>query len=84
MDKEKLLAWIRWFLFMEILILIFAVAGPGYRHAVVQEGDRGLLARFFIEDPTFLEAVGVNAVFMHVVIVGAWVAAWVVGKHREG
>lgn len=47
------------------------------------EGDPALIARFFIEDPSFLQAVAVNEIVAHVVIGGAWLAAWIVGKRKN-
>lgn len=82
--KSKHRAWVLWVMFAEGLILAFAAAGPGYRRAIVQDGDPGLIAHLFFEDPTFWETVGVNFAVLHIAIVGAWTAAWVVGRKRKG
>lgn len=84
MADRGLGAWLRWIALSEALILAWAAVGPGYRHAAVQEADPGLLARFFIEDPGFLEAFAVNVVGMHLFVGAAFLAAWAVGRARRG
>jgi hypothetical protein len=54
--KSRIREWIRWLLFSEGLILILAVAGPGYRYAIRQRGEHALFARLFFEEPTYLQA----------------------------
>lgn len=76
-------AWIRWILLSEGLILLLAVAGPGHRYVIGHHSDPTLIARFFIDDPGFLETVGVNLVAVHLFIAATWLAAWIVGRHRE-
>ena len=77
------MAWLRWLLFSESLILLLALAGPGSRYAYRRRGDHALLARLFIEDPTYLEAVAVNFLALNLFIGGAWFAAWLVTRLRK-
>lgn len=84
MNRKKLGVWIRWIVVVEAIILLLAVAGPGSRYSRIKEGDPALIARFFIEDPSFLQAVAVNEIVAHVVVGGAWLAAWIVGKRKDG
>jgi hypothetical protein len=65
-------------LFSEGLILLLALAGPGYRYAIRKRGDHALFARLFFEEPTYLQAVGVNFVFANIFVFSALFAAWVV------
>lgn len=81
-ERRDWRAWARWALMAEGLILLLAVAGPGYRYAFRPGGDTGLFARLVIEDPTFLEALLVNLVALHLVIGGLWLAAWIVARRR--
>jgi hypothetical protein len=60
------------------LILLFALAGPGYRH----RGDHALFARCIMEDPSYLDAVLVNFVTMHLLGAYAWLTAWIVTRLR--
>ena len=76
-------AWIRWILFSEGLILLLALAGPGYRYAIRQRADHALLARLFFEQPTYLEAVVVNYLALNLFIGGALFAAWIVPRLRK-
>ena len=62
---------------MEGLILLLAVLGPGRRHP-----DQTLIARFFLDDPSFLQAVGVNWIALHVVMMAAFFAAWIVKRRK--
>jgi hypothetical protein len=75
--------WIRWFLFSEGLILLLALAGPGHRRRINRSGDNALFARWFIEDPSYLEAVAVNFVVIHLFIGCAFLAAWIVTRLRR-
>jgi hypothetical protein len=75
--------WIRWLLFSEGLILLLALAGPGHRNRVGQSGDHALLARLFIEDPGYLEAVAVNFIAANLFVWGALLAAWIVTRLRR-
>lgn len=83
MGKGKAGAWIRWILGSEAVILFLALAGPGYRHSVIQEGNRDLFASFFIEDPTFLQQVGVNLVVIHL-FMGVVLTAAHISARRKG
>jgi hypothetical protein len=75
-------AWIRWLLFAEGLVLLLALAGPGYRYAVHREGDHALLARMVMEDPGYLDAVLVNFVAVNLFIMAVWLLAWIVTRLR--
>ena len=75
--------WIRWILLVEGLILLWALAGPGYRHAIRPRGDHTLFARWVMEDPGYLDGVLVNFVAMHILVACAWLAAWVVTHLRK-
>lgn len=76
-------AWLRWILFSEGLILLFALAGPGYRYTARRSGDHGLIARWFAEDPTFFDAVIVNLLVFHLFLGGVSLAAWIVTRARQ-
>lgn len=80
---NKVWKWIRWFLFSEGLILFLAVAGPGNRYRYNQRNSHDLLARFVIEDPTYIEAVAVNFFAVHLFIGCAFLAAWVFTRWRQ-
>lgn len=43
----------------------------------------GLIARFFIEDPSYLESVAVNVIVAHMVIGGLWLIAWIAGRRKR-
>lgn len=73
---------IRWFLLAEALIFLWSMAGPGYRHAMVQDAEPGVVARVFFDDPTFVQAVAVNAVGLHLFVGGVILVVWVVGRIR--
>ena len=75
--------WIRWFLLSEGLILFLAFAGPGTRYRHDQRNSHDLLARFVVEDPTYIEAVVVNVVVVHLFIGCAFLAAWVFTRWRQ-
>jgi hypothetical protein len=81
--QNKIWAWIRWFLFSEGLILLLALAGPGRLIRYRQRDSHDLLARMFIDDPCYLEAVVVNFVALHLFIGCAFLAAWVVTRARQ-
>jgi hypothetical protein len=80
MKKSKVWAWTRWLLFSEGLILLLALAGPGRRIRHRQRDNHDLLARIFIEDPSYVEAVAVNFVVLHFSIGCVIFAAWVVTR----
>jgi len=81
--RSRRAAWIRWILLSEGLILLFAVAGPGYRHSVGRRGDHGLFARWFIDDSGFFESVLVNLVVFHVFIAAVWLAARITSRAQQ-
>ena len=81
--KKRALAWVRWILFMESLILLLALAGPGSRYGLRRDGDHALLARLFFEEPTYLQAVAVNFVLLHLFMGGAWLLAWLIPRLRR-
>ena len=83
MKQSRTGQWIRWFLFSEGLILLLAFAGPGHRHRINRSGDHALFARWFIEAPSYLEAVAFNFVVIHLFIGCAFFAAWVVTRLRR-
>lgn len=82
-ERSKTLAWIRWFLFSEGLILLLALAGPGYRYAIRKDGDHALLARLFFEEPSYLQAVAVNFVAVHLFMGLAFFAAWLSARRKR-
>jgi hypothetical protein len=82
-EQSRLVQWIRWVLLVEGLFLLWALAGPGYRHAIRHRGDHALFARWVMEAPGYLDAVLVNFVAMHIFVAGAWLAAWVVTRLRS-
>lgn len=82
-NNKGLKAWIRWFLFSEGLILLLALAGPGSRYGLRRSDDHALLARLFFEEPTYLQAVVVNFVLLHLFMGGAWFAAWLLPRLRK-
>ena len=75
--------WIRWFLFSEGLILLLALAGPGRRNSIRRSSDYALLARLFIEDPSYIEALVVNFVAVNLFVGCALLAAWFVTRLRR-
>jgi hypothetical protein len=75
--------WIRWFLLSEGLILLLALAGPGHRYGIRQRSDHALLARLFIEDPGYMEAVAVNFIVVNLLVEGALLAAWFATRVRR-
>lgn len=79
-EQSRVGQWIRWILFSEGFILMFALAGPGYR----RRGDHALFARWVMEDPGYLDAVLVNFIAMHIFIACVWLAAWLVTRLRRG
>ncbi len=81
--KSRPGAWILWILFSEGLILLLALAGPGNRYSTHDRRDHGLLARFFFEEPTFWEAVGVNFILINLFVAGVFVLAWIVTRRRR-
>lgn len=81
--KTRRLAWVRWFLLSEGLILLLALAGPGSRYALRQRDDHALLARLFFEEPTYLEAVAVNFLALNLFIGGALFVAWLIPRLRK-
>ena len=82
-NRNKIGAWIRWVLFSEGLILLWPLAGPGYRYSIRHRGSHALLARLFMEEPSYLAAVVVNFVAMNIFVACAWVAAWLVTRLRK-
>ena len=66
-----------------VLILLLAVAGPGYRYAVGRRSDHGLIARWFVDNPSFFDALIVNFVALHLFIGGIWLAAWIVTRAKR-
>lgn len=78
-NQSRIWPWIRWFLFSEGLILMFALAGPGYR----RRGDHALFARWVMNDPSYLEAVLVNFIIMNIFVACTWFAAWLVARLRR-
>lgn len=81
--KNKIWVWIRWLLFSEGLILLLALAGPGYRYAIRRRGDHALIARLFFEEPTYWQAVAVNFVAVNIFMGGALFAAWLAPRLRS-
>ena len=81
--KSRVWAWIKWFLFLEGMVLFLALAGPGSRYTLHRRNSHALIARFFIEDPTYWQAVGVNFIAVNLFIACAWFAAWVVTQLRN-
>jgi hypothetical protein len=75
--------WIRWLLFSEGLILLLALAGPGHRAGAYQPNNHDLLANFFIENPSYLQAVAVNLIAIHLFIVCIFFAAWFVTRWQQ-
>lgn len=80
---RNLWAWLRWSLFSESLILLLALAGPGYRYAIYERDDHALFARLFFEEPSYLQAVFVNFVVGNLFVFGALFAAWMVTRLRN-
>ena len=84
-SKEKLIRawkWIRWLLFSEGLILLLALAGPGRRSGAYRRDNHDLLASLFIEDPTYLQAVAMNFIAIHIFMGCIFLAAWIVTRWR--
>jgi hypothetical protein len=81
--KRSPWAWIRWFLFSESLILLLALAGPGYRYTIHERDDHALFARLFFDEPTYLQAVFVNFVVGNLLVFGALFAAWIIPRLRK-
>ena len=84
-SPSRISKWLRWILFSEGLILLLAIAGPGHRYAVGRHrgNNHDLFARWFLEDPTFFEAVAVNFVLIHLFIGGVWLAARIVTRTKR-
>lgn len=82
--KTRLGAWLRWIAFMEGLILLLAIAGPGRRRrASRQDEAHGMFARWFMDDPNWFEATAVNFVLMNGLAFFFLFLAWVVTKWRR-
>lgn len=60
---------------LEVLLWLLAWGGPGLLHGGGTAG-RAFLANLFLQDPSFLQKVLVNAAFGHLVAYGAVFAAW--------
>lgn len=82
MTGPRWTAWLTWIALTEAALWTLAALGPGYRHGTIA-ADRGLIARFFISEPSFLQAVLVNALYLHIVVGVAVTAAWLAKRHRE-
>ena len=82
-NPNKVWRWIRWFLFSEGLILLLALAGPGRRGSAYRRDNHDLLAGWFIDDPSYLQAVIVNLIAIHIFIGSVFVAAWMVTRWRD-
>lgn len=67
----------------EALIWFLALAGPGSRYSIRRTGDHGLIARWFVDEPSFWDAVLINAAVIHVFIAGAFLAARIVSRRRK-
>lgn len=50
-EQSCLVPWIRSILLVEGLILLWALAGPGYCHAIRHRGDHALFARRVMKIP---------------------------------
>jgi hypothetical protein len=83
MKKNRIWAWIKWFLFSEGLITLLAMAGPGTRYSSHRRNSHALIARLFFEEPTYWQAVVVNFVTVNLFIICAWSAAWTITKLRK-
>lgn len=82
--KTRLGAWLRWIAFMEGLILLLAIAGPGRRRRPSrQEEAHGMFARWFMDDPNWLEATAVNFVLLNGLVFFFLFLAWGVTKLRR-
>lgn len=80
--RNKIVEWVRWFLFSEGLILLLALAGPGKRYWHSNRENHDLLARLIVDDPTYLGAVLVNFIALHIFIGSVFLAAWFVARLR--
>lgn len=65
------------------MILLLSVIGPGSRYTLRRDNDRTLIARWFIEDPTLLETVGINIIALHLFIGLAWGLARIITRVRS-
>jgi hypothetical protein len=82
MNNKGAKAWLHWFLISESLILLLALAGPGYPYTLRQRGDHALLARLFFEEPTYLHALTINFMAINLFIGGVLFAVWLIPRHR--
>lgn len=83
-DQNRLKAWARWALLSESIILLLALAGPGFRNAFRQTADNhALFASWFIDDPGYLTAVLVNILAIHLFVGGAWLLARIAAKNNK-
>lgn len=83
-NQSKLKAWLRWGLFSESIMLLLALAGPGFRYSFRQSADsHDLFASWFIDDPGYLTAVLVNLIAIHLFIGGAWLLARIATKNKK-
>lgn len=82
--KTRLGAWLRWIAFLEGLVLLLAIAGPGRRRpSSRREEAHGMFARWFMDDPNWFEATAVNFVLMNVLVFVFLFAAWIVTRLRR-
>lgn len=82
--KTRLGAWMRWIAFMQGLILLLAIIGPGRRRRPSRrEEAHGMFARWFMDDPNWFEATAVNFVLMNVGVFAILLLAWGVTKWRR-
>lgn len=82
--RKRLKAWITWIAMVEGVILLLALAGPGHKHSTIgRDNDHRMLAEWVMDDPGYLDAVAVNFVAVHIVIIAAWLAAIIVTRLKK-
>lgn len=75
--------WVKFLVAMEVGLLALAMIGPGHRADVYRQGNHGSLARFFMDSPSYWQAVGINFVALNVFIGCVLVAGVVVSRRRR-
>lgn len=75
--------WVKFLVAIEVGLLALALIGPGHRADVYRQSNHGSLARFFMDSPSYWQAVGINFAALNVFIACVLGAAVVVSRRRR-